>query len=599
MSSINKKANRWALVDQSFLSLFITFSLIELTNIGSGIIDGLVVSNFFDPDSLAAVGIASPMFSISGIISGLFATGMQTMCAQELGKGNIKALNRVFSAVFYISIAVSLVFMTAELVFAPQLAFLFGASGKGADLAELSSQYIRGLAIGFPAIVLSVVVSSGCQLDNGRKRVMCATIVYSVVNIISDLIVVVLKLGVFGIGLATSIGIYVQLGYLLLHFKTKDRMIRLTKLDTSFKEMLEIMSLGTEKALRRIGNVIAPVVVNKMMIHYGGLLAMSAMAVQNNVMNFVDFMAVGLADATALQVGIFYGEKNDEAIKETVNCIHRNAVLFLGTLCIILLILSKPITSIYISERGELFNMSLFGVYMTGLLAVPNALVRTRISYLQSVHKTKNMQAMTFLFFIVFTILSALILGNLFGAYGILGTKLFSAILTLITVWLFYAVKCKKLFPSRDNYLALPDNFELSPGDVISLDIQDTKDVVIVAEQIQLFCKGHKIDSKTVMRAALCFEELAINIINFGFPKCKSKPCIDLRLVFTKDELVMRLRDNCPMFDVERYIGQTIDRTDKSAKISFGLKIISGLAGNISYVHSLENNNVIIRFPNH
>ncbi len=52
-----KKQSRWTLVDQSFMSLFITFSLIELTNIGSGIIDGLVVSNFFDPDSLAAVGI--------------------------------------------------------------------------------------------------------------------------------------------------------------------------------------------------------------------------------------------------------------------------------------------------------------------------------------------------------------------------------------------------------------------------------------------------------------------------------------------------------------------------------------------------------------
>ncbi|MBR1751148.1 MAG: ATP-binding protein [Ruminococcus sp.] len=594
----SKTNNRWTLVDQSFLSLFITFSLIELTNIGSGIIDGLVVSNFYDADSLAAVGIASPMFSISGIISGLFATGMQTMCAQELGKGNIKALNRIYSAVFYVCIAVSLVFMTAELVFAPQLAALFGASGKGAELAELSTKYIRGLAIGFPAIVLSVVVSSGCQLDSGRKRVMRATIIYSVVNIIFDLLVVVLKFGVFGIGLATSLAMYVQLGYLLLHFKTKDRMLYLTKLDSSFKEMLEIMSLGTEKALRRIGNVIAPIVVNKMMIHYGGLLAMSAMAVHNNVNNFVSFMAVGLADATALQAGIFYGEKNDEAIRETGNCVHRNAGIFLGAMSILTLILSRPIAAVYISDRGELFNMSVFGVCMTGLIAVPNAFVRSRISYLQSVHKTKNMQAMSVLFSLGSIVLSALILGKLFGAYGMLGTNLLAAVLTLITVWLFYAIKCKKPLPSPKDYLALPDSFDLSPGDVISLDIRDTEDIALVAEQIQLFCRGHKIDGKTGMKAALCFEELAVNIINFGFPKCKGQPGLDLRLVFAKDEMVMRLRDNCPMFDVERYIAQEIDGTAGSAELRLGLKMISGLAENISYVHSLENNNVIIRFPN-
>lgn len=586
------------MIDQSFLSLFITFSLVELTNIGAGIIDGLVVSNFFDADTLAAVGIASPMFSISGIISGFFATGMQTTCAQELGKGNIKALNRIFSAVFYVSIAVSLVFMTAELVFAPQLAGLFGASGKGAGLTELSSQYIRGLAIGLPAIVLSAVVSSGCQLDSSRKRVTRAAIIYSVFNIIFDLLCVVLKLGVFGIGLATSLGIYVQLGYLLLHFKSEDRMLHMTKFDTSVKEMLGIIYLGTEKALKRIGNVIALIVINKMMIHYGGLVAMSAMTVQNNVYNLVGFMAIGLSDATALQVGILYGEKNSEAIRETGRCVHRNAGVFLGILCIILLILSRPITSIYISERGALFNMSVFGVYMTGLFAVPNAFVKSRISYLQAVHKPQNMQVMTLLCSLVFIVLSALILGHLFGAYGMLGTNLLASLLTLITVYLFYAVKSKTLLPSPEGYLALPESFDLSPGDVISLDIRDVEDVSTVAEQIQLFCKGHKIDPKTGMKAALCFEELAVNTINFGFPKCRKQPGIDLRLVFAEDEMVMRLRDNCPMFDVERYIAQQIDRTEDKADIRLGLKIIGGLSENISYVHSLDNNNVIIRFPN-
>ena len=204
---------------------------------------------------------------------------------------------------------------------------------------------------------------------------------------------------------------------------------------------------------------------------------------------------------------------------------------------------------------------------------------------------------MSFLFSLGFIVLSALILGSLFGAYGILGTNLLATLFMLISVWLFYAVKCKKLIPSPKDYLELPDSFDLSPGDVISLDIRDTEDISLVTEQIQLFCKGHRIDSKTGMKAALCFEELAINIISFGFPKCKGQPGIDLRLVFSKDEMVMRLRDNCPMFDVERYIAQEIDGTDQSAELRLGLKMISGLADNISYVHSLDNNNVIIRFP--
>ena len=34
-----KHANRWVILDQTFYDLFIAFSLIELTNVGAGLID--------------------------------------------------------------------------------------------------------------------------------------------------------------------------------------------------------------------------------------------------------------------------------------------------------------------------------------------------------------------------------------------------------------------------------------------------------------------------------------------------------------------------------------------------------------------------------
>lgn len=113
--------------------------------------------------------------------------------------------------------------------------------------------------------------------------------------------------------------------------------------------------------------------------------------------------------------------------------------------------------------------------------------------------------------------------------------------------------------------------------------------------QIQLFCRGHKIDRKTGMKAALCFEELALNIIHFGFPECKRNPCIDFRLVISENELAMSLRDNCPMFDVEWYIAHLMDASRDDGDMHIGLKMIGSLTGNIRYVHSLENNNVILR----
>ena len=172
-----------------------------------------------------------------------------------------------------------------------------------------------------------------------------------------------------------------------------------------------------------------------------------------------------------------------------------------------------------------------------------------------------------------------------------------SDFLSLATVWAYYSIKTRKLLPSKSDYQALPENFQLSPGDVILLDIRDEDDVSLVSEQIQMFCKGHGIDEKSGFEAAVCFEELAANIILYGFPKCKKQPGINLRLVYDTEELILRLQDNCPPFNVGREIVMAIDKGAVDPAEKIGLRILGGMESNIQYVQSLETNNVIICFP--
>ena len=137
----------------------------------------------------------------------------------------------------------------------------------------------------------------------------------------------------------------------------------------------------------------------------------------------------------------------------------------------------------------------------------------------------------------------------------------------------------------------------LGRGDVIVLDVRNEDDVSLVSQQIQLFCKGHKIDSTTGYDAAVCFEELAVNTIRHGFPNCKKDPGIDLRVVYDPRELIIRMQDNCPPFNVERQIAMTVSQRAEKPGEHLGMKILSGVASDIHYVHSLETNNVILRFP--
>ena len=179
-------------------------------------------------------------------------------------------------------------------------------------------------------------------------------------------------------------------------------------------------------------------------------MAMTAMSVENSLCNFTQFFAVGLADATSMLIGVLYGEMNDEGISESKRCIYRNCAIFCGAVCVLFLIFARPIAAFYIKEADEqLLDMASFAICMVALQAPVNGIVRSRITYLQAIGRTRNMQALTFVSSLVYVVGCAFALGALFGAYGIFASYFVSDLLTLATVWVFYCIKTRKPRHSR------------------------------------------------------------------------------------------------------------------------------------------------------
>ncbi len=130
--NLSKKNNRWWLIDKAFISLFITGMSIELSHVGAGFVDGMMVGSFLGPDALAAEGIAHPIYSIIGILSGMLFVGMQVCCAQELGRGRLKKVSEVFSITVYAGTILSVIMTILTVMFSGKLAILLGAAGKAA-----------------------------------------------------------------------------------------------------------------------------------------------------------------------------------------------------------------------------------------------------------------------------------------------------------------------------------------------------------------------------------------------------------------------------------------------------------------------------------
>ena len=186
----------------------------------------------------------------------------------------------------------------------------------------------------------------------------------------------------------------------------------------------------------------------------------------------------------------------------------------------------------------------------------------SRVKYLQATHHPGLTNMLVVLSEVVFVILSALVLSGLFGVYGILSCFAAGDALSMLSVLVYCRFRCRKFFITRKDLLNLPASFHYHPGDVISLDVRNEEDVALCSEQIMLFGRGHAIDRKIAYYVALSFEELAADTIKNGFPKKQSgTPVIDLRVVVSEDAFVIRMRDNCPKYDVTKQIAAANART--------------------------------------
>lgn len=597
LKSLFKKNNRrWAITDKMFFSLFLTGAIIEFSQVGAGFIDGLVISRFLGSEAMAAQGIVQPIYSILGVISGLLAVGMEVRCAQSIGRGNRDEFSRFFSVTAYVGVIVSLVMTALIVAFAKPFTMLLGASGNGAELVESASRYLIGVGIGIPPLIMVAILAPALQLDSGRKIVQTGALIGAVANVVMDLVAIKADMGIFGIGLSTAIATYMNLLYQCIHFMNKERMLHFVKPNVPAGEFLQMLSNGGEKAIKRLANTIRPIILNTVIIAYGGTAAMSALSVRNNFSDFAEIFGAGIAAAVSLLVGVYFGEINEEAIDEVESYGRRLVFIFSGSICVLLLLFARPVARLYVTGEGDILDMATFGIQMLALQNPLQALISSRIKYLQAVHRKRNMNLLIFGSKLVFVLIAAFALGKLFGVYGILASYTASDALSLLAIYVFYFAKTRKVIPSRRDFLNLPDEFHLEPGDVISLDIRDMDDVTLASEQITMFCKGHKIDRKTAFYAALCFEELAANVVEYGFPKNRSAhPIIDLRTVITENKFVIRMRDNCPQYDVTKQIA-VANAEDADPTRNIGVRIVSKLASDISYMHAFETNSLIVRF---
>ena len=212
VSSLQKKMFRYA---------FITSVFTEFTQIIALTVDSLIVCMYLGELEIGAVGIAGPFFYLVGIPACCLASGLQTLCAQEMGRGRVDGVGRLFSETVSLTGAVLLALTAIVALTVPGIAWLFGARGSTAEMHPATCQYLYGLTFEIVPFVLMSITIPVVTLDNGNRTVMLSSIAGCLTDIVLDIVAAKQGWGLFGIGLASSLSAFVSLCVLLTHFLKK------------------------------------------------------------------------------------------------------------------------------------------------------------------------------------------------------------------------------------------------------------------------------------------------------------------------------------------------------------------------------------------
>ena len=140
--------------------------------------------------------------------------------------------------------------------------------------------------------------------------------------------------------------------------------------------------------------------------------------------------------------------------------------------------------------------------------------------------------------------------------------------------------------------LFLSDDFHVLPEDCLYRIITEEKECAALSQEIQKVCMDHGVDIRRSFYAALCAEEMCLNIIRHGGSK-KKKPMISVR-VLTGDpqKILLSIRDECRPFSPVDW--EKLHHNDEDKTANIGIRLTAALAGEMRYVNVMNLNNLYI-----
>ena len=568
-----------------FRLLPIQILLVAMGAINS-IVDGAVAGRFISAETVGVIGLFYSMVQVISAVNSVLLGGTAVLCGRYMGRGEMQKTRGVFSLNLTASLLIGTLLTAVCVLFPGQLADALGANEA---LRKPLMDYTAGFAVGIIPQLLAGQLASFLQMERQDKLGYIGIGTMLMVNIVLDvLFVAVFRLDVIGLALATALANWAYFLILLSYYFTRKAQLRYSFGSIRWRELLDMVRIGLPGAMLVFCLAVRSLVINRILLRYAGQDGLSAMSAFNMVCCLIIAVCLGAGAVVRMLSSIFMGEEDRDSMKSLIRIAFTKCLLLSAAVGAAVVLLSPVMTSIFFADPASNVYILTRQIFVIYGFCVPLVLIcNVPSNYLQAMGHSVFVNIQSVFDGLLGMVIPAVILAPVMGAMGVWLANPIGIVLTILLVPVYAFIYWKRAPRSLDEWLFLRPDFGVADDDCLELTITRMDEVTRTAAQVQAFCEAHGTAHRTAYFAALSLEEMAGNVVRHGFTADKKAHTVNCRVVYTKQGIMMRIKDDCIPFNPQEWMDM-VKPADPTSNI--GIRMVYRLAQDVNYQNLLGLN---------
>lgn len=198
----------------------------------------VIMLGFVGQTAIAASSLAGQIMFIMIMIATGLSSGLVMLAAQYWGKNDVKSIQILHGTALRISASAGMIFSVATMLAPKALMHIFTTD---AALIETGASYLRAVSLSYICFSISQIYQAGFKSIERVKIVTIITTVALLLNIVLNAVFIfVLKMGIVGVGIATTIARIIELIFCMIYASTqKDVRFKITNI-FSYNKVLNL-----------------------------------------------------------------------------------------------------------------------------------------------------------------------------------------------------------------------------------------------------------------------------------------------------------------------------------------------------------------------